>query len=109
MTEETLACSLNGPELIKRVEEWRRLTSQATSRRVEEAGIVSTYPREERVVQELRRLIAAEGECCSFMKFEVRERPDEVEVELRVPEGMTESLAQMLGLVTDPAGSAPRV
>ena len=105
MTDQAVACSLNEAQLLNRLEEWRRVTSQATSRRVEKAGIVSTYPREEHVVQELRRLIEAENQCCSFMKFEGRQRADELEVELRVPEGMSESLAQMLGLVIDPANS----
>jgi hypothetical protein len=65
-----------------------------------EGGIVSTYPQDQEVLDQLRRLIAAEAECCAFMRFNVQEGADEVVVELRVPEDMSEALAVMLGLVT---------
>ena len=100
---ETLACSLAGDELIQRLGEWAAVASRATSRHVEKGRIVSTYPPDEDILRRLRDLIAAEAECCSFMQFEVKEGPDEVEVELRVPDEMSEALAVMLGLVTQPA------
>ena len=40
------------------------------------------------------------------MQFDVEERPDQVVVELRVPEDMSEALAVMLGLVTQQSGPA---
>ena len=103
MKVESLACSLSGSELGDRVREWQQIASRATSRRVEETCIVSTYPRDEQLLKQLRDLIAAEAECCSFMRFDVQERPDEVVVRLSVPEGMSDALASMLGAVTDPA------
>ena len=99
---------MNGHDLVERIEEWGQVTSRATSRHVERGRIVSTYPPDRDLVQQLRRLIAAEAECCTFMRFTVDERPDEVVVELRVPEDMSEALAAMLGLVTQRSGSAPR-
>jgi hypothetical protein len=107
--EEALACSLSGPELMERMRQWGHVVSQATSRHVEEGRIVSTYPPEQQLLQQLRKLIAAEAECCSFMRFNVEEGPDEVVVELRVPEEMSEALAVMLGLVTQGSGSAPNL
>jgi MerR family copper efflux transcriptional regulator len=104
--EETLACSLSGPELVERIREWGQVASHATSRHVEKGRIVSTYPLDQQLLQRLRRLIAAEAECCPFMQFNVEEGPDKVEVELRVPEDMSEALAVMLGLVTQQSGPA---
>jgi hypothetical protein len=106
MNEETMACSLSGPELVERIGEWAQVTSRATSRRVEGGRITSTYPRDEQLLERLRALIAAEAECCSFMQFSVEEQPDQVVVELRVPEHMAGMLALMLGLVTQQAGAA---
>ena len=103
VNQETLACSLAGDELIERLGEWSTVASQATSRHVEEGRIVSTYPPDEDLIRRLRALIAAEAECCSFMEFHVKEGPDQVVVELRVPDEMSGALAVMLGLVTQPA------
>ena len=104
--EEMLTCSLGGQQLIERIREWGQLASQATSRHVEKGRIVSTYPPDRQLLQQLRKLIAAEAECCPFMRFDVEERPDQVVVELRVPEDMSEALAVMLGLITQQAGPA---
>ena len=103
--DEVLACSLSGPELIERVARWRRVTTKATSRRIEGGRMVSTYPRDEELVGELRALIAAEAECCSFMRFDVDERADDVRIELSVPDEMSDMLEVMIGLLT--GDSAP--
>lgn len=97
---EPLACTLSGSELGERIMEWRHIASHATSRHVEKGRVVSTYPPDRRLLQQLRRLIAAEAQCCPFMRFNVEERPDQVEVELRVPDDMSEVLAVMLGLMS---------
>jgi MerR family transcriptional regulator, copper efflux regulator len=106
--EETLACSLSGPDMIERIREWGQVASRATSRHVEKGRIVSIYPPDQQLLQQLRELIAAEAECCPFMRFNVEEGPDEVEVELRVPDDMSEALAVMLGLVTQQSDPAPQ-
>jgi hypothetical protein len=101
--EEALACSLNGPELGERLKEWRKVSSQATSRHAEKGRMVSTYPPNASILEQLRRLIAAETECSPFMQFNIEEAPDQVVVELRVPDEMSETLSGMLGLVTEPS------
>ncbi len=101
MKSENLACSLSGPDLIERIAAWGRVAARATSRAVEPGRIVSTYPPDPLILRELRALIAAEADCCSFMQFKVEEGADQVVVELRVPDEMSETLAVMLGLVTN--------
>jgi hypothetical protein len=106
--DQMLACSLSSPELAERIREWGEVASRATSRHVDKGRIVSTYPLDSQLLLQLRRLIEAEAECCPFMQFSVEEGPDQVEVELRVPDDMSEALAVMLGLVTQQPTSAPQ-
>jgi hypothetical protein len=103
---DMLACSLSGPELSQRIREWSEVAARARSRYVEKDRIVSIYPPDEGLRKELRRLIDAEAQCCSFMEFDVAEEPDQVVVELRVPHDMSEALAVMLGSVTRKASQA---
>ena len=106
--DETLACTLSGPELAERIREWGQVAAHATSRRVEKSRIVSTYPRDDELLQQLEKLIAAEAECCPFMEFAIDLGQEEFEVELRVPDDMGEALAVMLGLVTQQPGPTPQ-
>jgi hypothetical protein len=83
---QQLACSLDGMELTARIDAWREVMGRATTRRVEDGRVVATYPNEPQLRDRLRELIALEGECCSFLRFDLRERPDAIVTELHVPE-----------------------
>ena len=96
---QNVACSLSGPELHERIQEWANVASRARSRQVEGNRIVSLYPAEPELRARLEALVAAEAECCSFLHFDLQDQGDELRVELRVPEGRDEELALMLGLV----------
>ncbi len=78
-------CTLDPESLAERIEPWRGLSARATRRDVEGDRIVATYPSEAALLQTLHDLIAAEGDCCTFLLFEVVEGPDETRVELRFP------------------------
>jgi hypothetical protein len=95
---ENLACTLSGPALVQRIQDWRKVASHATARSLRDTTIVSVYPRDNEVINELRRLIDAEAECCSFMEFRLSEVDDEVVVDLRVPEEMSHVLPLLLGV-----------
>ncbi len=101
---QTLGCSLSPPQLVERLDEWREVTARATAREVENGRIVATYPNDPQLVGRLRELIDAEAGCCASMDFSVEERPDEVVVELRVPDEMAEAVATVLGLVAAEGG-----
>lgn len=79
-------CTLDGGEMVERVNAWQDVSSQATSRTVESTKITSEYPPEPLLVQRLKDLIAAEALCCSFLKFDLREERDRTVVELEFPE-----------------------
>lgn len=83
---QDLACSLGGSELIERIGEWASVTSRASSRQVAEGRVVSVYPADPQLLRRLQELIAAEAECCSFLKFEIQHDADKIVVELRVPD-----------------------
>lgn len=78
-------CSLDGSELVDRARAWQDVLSRALSRETYEGRVLSIYPSEPALLQRLRRLIAAEAECCSFLNFTVTEGPTETIVELTFP------------------------
>ncbi|HYV60916.1 MAG TPA: hypothetical protein VFA62_12670 [Acidimicrobiia bacterium] len=88
---QPLACSLDGTALTQRLDDWRQVMARATTRRVEEGRVVASYPKDPELRDRLRELIALERECCSFLQFDVDERPDEIVTELRLPEELGEA------------------
>jgi hypothetical protein len=87
-----LSCSLNGDELFDRIEAWRELVQRATSRGVEGDRVVAVYPNDAQLLGRLRELIAAEAECCAFLRFSLEETPDAILTELRLPEALPDSM-----------------
>jgi hypothetical protein len=85
-------CSLEGPELLDRIDAWQDVVTRATSRGIEDGRVVAGYPKDAQLLGRLRQLVAAEAECCSFLLFDVEETPDEIVTELRLPEGMPDSV-----------------
>jgi hypothetical protein len=89
---QPFACSLEGAELLDRVESWQEIVASATTRGIESDRVVAVYPKDPQLLGRLRELIAAEAECCSFLVFDVEETPDAIVTELRLPEGMPDSV-----------------
>ena len=88
MDTPDLACTLPGPARLDRRREWERVASRATGRTVEDDAVVLTYPPDEGLVEELRRLIESEAECCPGMDFRLTEVRDEGVVEVRIPKDL---------------------
>jgi hypothetical protein len=88
---QPLACSLDDTELAARLDAWRQVVRRATTCRVGDGRIVARYPNERQLRDRLRQLIALERECCSFLHFDVEERPDVIVTELRLPEGLADA------------------
>jgi hypothetical protein len=82
---QPFVCRLDGPDLVDRIDAWREVTKLATVRRVEGDRVVAVYPNDAQLLSRLRELIAAEAECCSFLRFDVDETPDAIVTELRLP------------------------
>ncbi|MFN2524847.1 MAG: hypothetical protein ABR505_01060 [Actinomycetota bacterium] len=103
MKTHAQACTLAGPELLQRIQEWRKVAARAKSRTMTGNVVMSAYPRDPGLVAELHRLAEAEKECCPFMEFQIDEGPEEVLVRLDVPEGMQHLLGLIVGLATNEA------
>jgi hypothetical protein len=88
---QPLSCSLNGDELLDRIDSWREVVQRATSHAVEDDCVVAVYPNDARLLDRLRELIAAEAECCSFLHFSLEETPDAILTQLRLPEELPDS------------------
>lgn len=99
--EATRACALEPADLFERVRQWRELARHALGRTVTEGKAVATYPRRDDLGRRLRELIEAEAACCPFLEFDLRERQDAFEVELRFPP----EFAPMLEAILPAAGS----
>jgi hypothetical protein len=89
---QPLACSLNDDEFLDRVEAWREVVQRATSRGVEGDRVVAVYPNDAQLLGRLRELIAAEAECCAFLRFSLEETPDAILTDLRLPEELPDSV-----------------
>jgi hypothetical protein len=76
-------CALSPAALTDRQSDWRTLTDQALSRKIGPGWVSSTYPAT--VFPTLHALIEAEAECCPFLNFDVRQRGETLEVDLRFP------------------------
>jgi hypothetical protein len=94
---QPLACTLEEAELGARIEAWRQVVARATSRRIEDGRVVATYPKDARLLARLRELIAAEAECCSFLRLDLHETPDAIVTELRIPDDLADSTRTRIG------------
>jgi hypothetical protein len=83
---------LEDAELGARIEAWQEVVARATSRHVADGRVVATYPNDAQILARLRELIAAEAECCSFLRFRLEETPDAIVTELRLPDDLSPSM-----------------
>jgi hypothetical protein len=86
MERDGVACTLPGGTFEERVAAWRDVTARATARAVEPGRVIASYPDDPALRERVTDLIAAEGRCCSFMEFEIREGVGEFFLELRYPD-----------------------
>ena len=87
--DSAATCTLEGDELVDRINAWREVVSRATERRVEDSLAVASYPNDGELLEQLRGLIEAEASCCSFLQFTLEVRADRIVTELRLPEEMS--------------------
>ena len=97
--EATCTCALDPREMSERVAAWREVAAQATARDVQEGRIVAVYPPDPGLRARIDALIAAEAECCSFLKFKVSENEVGTVVELVFPPDASVFVETMLPAV----------
>ena len=99
---EACECALSPVELGERIQQWKSLSRQSLSRTSLPGSVVSTYPRDPQILEQLRELIEAESACCPFLSFQVREGGDVIEVELQYPP----EFEPLVSLVVPAAGTS---
>lgn len=96
-------CTLDGADMIERVNAWRAVSAQAVSREVHRDRIRSVYPPDPELTAALKDLIAAEAICCSFLNFTLQEEAERTVVELTFP---PEARSLVEGAIALPAVTA---
>lgn len=89
-----VACSLSGDDLAERLARWRRLLDGAHQARIDE-GVRLTLPADR--AAEVAALAVDEQRCCPFFDIRLHLAGPALHLEVRVPDGGTELLADLLG------------
>jgi hypothetical protein len=91
--ELPMACSLQGAEVAKRGELIRRIAEAGVERADRgEEGVEFRFRPVPGLRDSLQELIELEGECCPFLEFQLRERPDALTLTVRGPDGASSAL-----------------
>jgi DNA-binding transcriptional MerR regulator len=94
-SEPPIACTLAGGAQADRIEEWRRLLSQADGRKPVDGGLTFRFPAG--LAGQVAELAAAEQQCCAFFEFALRLVAGELWFEVRAPDDAAPLLATVFG------------
>ncbi|WP_407836163.1 heavy metal-responsive transcriptional regulator [Streptomyces sp. DSM 116496] len=96
--EAPVACTLGGPELEGRTQEWRQLVEQAETREEIPDGLRLTFPATAELAGRVAALAAAEQSCCAFFDFTLHLSPAALELTVCAPEAGAPLLADLFGV-----------
>ena len=98
MSSTPIACSLGADALAERIAAWRALADGALlSRSAADGAVTAVYARRPGVERELRRLVAAEAECCGFLDLRLATGTDTVTLRASAPPEAAGLLAAFAG------------
>ena len=96
MTEELpLACSLSASDAARRGRWWARVMERANGVSAQPGGFVARFDASAELEGELRRVAAAEAECCPFLQIDVARAPDELSLTITGPPRAQPVIAQI--------------
>jgi len=79
-------CTLSPAALEQRLQDWRAVMERALrSEQARDGVTVADYPHEPALRARIDTLIAAEGECCAFLRFDIEERDEFLRLTLHHP------------------------
>ncbi|MEV0590350.1 heavy metal-responsive transcriptional regulator [Nonomuraea cavernae] len=93
-----VACTLGGPELQARTEQWRQLVEKAEAREEIPDGLRLRFPAGMELAGQVAALAAAEQGCCAFFDFTLHLSPAALELTVRAPEAAAPLLADLFGV-----------
>jgi hypothetical protein len=91
-----LLCSLQPDELAQRGEDWRAVNEACVERTVQPGLLTRRYRRGPEIAQSLRRLIAAEAECCPFLHFDLQDVGGQLQLEVTTTPHGAEAVLEAL-------------
>jgi hypothetical protein len=80
-----IACSLDATGQMQRLGDWSSLLGQAARREETPDGVRYTFLGGDDLEERVRKLAAAEKECCPFLDFDVVRTDDEIELTVAAP------------------------
>lgn len=84
--EKTIACTLDGAALRRRLAWIRRVTnSHLLSHRMDGTVLRLTY--RSTALPDLEQIVAQERDCCAFMRYSLERLPDAVMLTIEAPSG----------------------
>lgn len=95
--EAPVDCTLDGPELEGRKQEWRQLVEQAITLHEIPDGLRLMFPATVELAGRVAALAAAEQSCCSFFDFTLHLGPAALELTVRTPEAAAPLLTDLFG------------
>jgi len=84
-----IACRLDPDGLADRRREWESLRSSRTGERRTATTLTTTWRPDDGVRGEVERLVAAERECCPFLRLELTIRDESVTLVTAFPQGLS--------------------
>ena len=94
-----IACTLTDSEAKVRVHEWIELQAQIRSTEPIENGTRLAFAADDELEAGVRKLAAAEGQCCAFLKLDVTTDADGFYLDITGPPGAAqEVIANLAGM-----------
>jgi hypothetical protein len=102
MTELPIACTLSAAEQARRVASSKAvMTGSLLDSAITERGASMRFRIDAEA--DLRRLIAAESECCPFLDFELRTEDGHLQLNVEGPAEARPVIVELFGLESTPA------
>lgn len=106
MQEPPIACSLKAGDLKDRLDQIKAIGTDALlSQEHVEGTHRLRFRAEPDIRQRLEAIVAAEGECCSFLAFELEEDSEGLTLSIAAPAGAEPVAAGLAGAFADHRGS----
>ena len=95
-----IACSLGSDSLRGRLDEWQNLLGHAVARRVIDGGVRVEFDGAV-PAGELMRLVAAEQDCCQFLRFAITVDTRGIALEVSAPSDARPIVESLFGSAND--------
>ena len=100
MSTEAFACTLTGAEMPERLAQIAVLGRRLHSSVLSDRRAVLRFRADDDTRARATAFVAAESECCSFLRMELRDEPDAVVLTVDGPEGAEPIVRELVAALT---------